>query len=67
MGITYTRGQLLAEKIRLERRLQKGWDEIGRAEEEGRVADADRYFTVWLGVLRQYEDMCDQARARVQA
>lgn len=64
MSVTITRGQLLGERVRLERRLAKGWDEIGRAEGEGRQEEADRYFKVWHGVLKDYERVCDTIRAR---
>lgn len=61
---TPTRGQLIATRVQLERRLHAGWDAIGLAEEEGRERDAHRFFTVWEGVLRDYERTCDALRAR---
>ena len=61
---TMTRGELVAERVRLERRLHAGWDAIDEAEAAVRVADADRYFNVWHGVLKEYEATCDAIRAK---
>ena len=59
-----TRGQLLTDKLTMERRLQKGYDEIGKAETEGRDSEANRYFAVWHTLLKEYEATCDELRAR---
>ncbi len=59
-----TRGDLIAERVRLERRLAAGWDAIGAAEEQGRMTEADRYFNVWAVVLKDYERTCDALMGR---
>ena len=60
-----TRRQALTMQVsRLQQRLEDGWGRIDEAEIAGEDATAERYETVWLRLLENYERACDELERR---
>jgi hypothetical protein len=61
---TLTRGKLRGEKVRLEQRLAVGWQHCDRARDEGAWDTLCRLEDFWLGLLGEYERVCEALASR---
>jgi hypothetical protein len=61
---TLTRGKLRGEKVRLEQRLVVGWQHCDQARDEGAWGRLTRLEDFWIGLLGEYERVCEALASR---